>query len=63
MNGVRWRWTSWFERILSFVRRALGADGEPRQQIFARGGEDRWTTPRRYDERDLQVITWVDRRR
>jgi len=63
MSGWRWRWTWWLERIISHLRRAIGAHAATREPIFARDGEDRWTTPRRYDERDLQVVSWVDRQR
>jgi len=63
MNGLRGRWTWWLEPIVSYLRRAIGAHAAPREPIFARDGEGRWSTPRRYDERDLQVVSWPDRQR
>ena len=62
MTASRRRWSSWFERMVTYVRRAIGAEGVARESLFARSGEDRWTTPRRYEERDLRVVSWADRR-
>jgi hypothetical protein len=56
MNVPRSPHTPWWRRIVYNGWRAIGVF--ERESIFARNGEDRWTTPRRYDEQDFQLVSW-----
>jgi hypothetical protein len=53
----------WWRRIVRYGRWLVGAHRFDPDSIFARNGEDRWTTPRRYEEQDLRVVCWQERRR